>query len=145
MNKIIICLLFICNIIAFSQQDFVVPITPSKDQELDRIAGYSATLSEFDGSMNAYTKLKAYINVLDARFLDAKGIFSAIIGGIISIEIYRFLVSKKMTIKLPDSVPPAIAKSFEIIIPIAVVGVLFQIINIIIQKKSNFYKIRQTF
>ncbi|WP_297244974.1 PTS cellobiose transporter subunit IIC [uncultured Brachyspira sp.] len=75
------------------------------------------------------------INVLDARFLDAKGIFSAIIGGIISIEIYRFLVSKKMTIKLPDSVPPAIAKSFEIIIPIAVVGVLFQIINIIIQKK----------
>ena len=74
------------------------------------------------------------INVLDARFLDAKGIFSAIIGGIISIEIYRFLVNKKMTIKLPDSVPPAIAKSFEIIIPIAVVGVLFQIINIIIQK-----------
>ena len=53
------------------------------------------------------------INVLDARFLDAKGIFPAIIGGIISIEIYRFLVSKKMTIKLPDSVPPAIAKSFE--------------------------------
>ena len=74
------------------------------------------------------------INVLDARFLDAKGIFSAIIGSIISIEIYRFLVAKKMTIKLPDSVPPAIAKSFEIIIPITVVGVLFQIINIIIQK-----------
>ncbi|MBW5409950.1 PTS chitobiose transporter subunit IIC, partial [Brachyspira hampsonii] len=55
------------------------------------------------------------INVLDARFLGAEGIFSAIIGGIISIEIYRSLVSKKMTIKLPDSVPPAIAKSFEII------------------------------
>ena len=71
MNKIIICLLFICNIIAFSQQDFVVPITPSKDQELDRIAGYSATLSEFDGSMNAYTKLKAYINVLDAKGMEA--------------------------------------------------------------------------
>ena len=77
------------------------------------------------------------INVLDARFLDAKGIFSAIIGGIISIEIYKFLVSKKMTIKLPDSVPPAIAKSFEIIIPIAVVGILFQTINIIIQKNMK--------
>ena len=71
MNKIIIFLLFICNIIAFSQQDFVVPITPSKDQELDRIAGYSGTLSEFDGSMNAYTKLKAYINVLDAKGMEA--------------------------------------------------------------------------
>ena len=51
MKKIIICLLFICNVIAFSQQDFTVPITPSKDQELDRIAGYSGTLSEKHISM----------------------------------------------------------------------------------------------
>lgn len=71
MKKIIICSLFICNVIAFSQQDFTVPITPSKDQELDRIAGYSGTLSEFDGSMNAYTKLKAYINVLDSKGMAA--------------------------------------------------------------------------
>lgn len=81
-----------------------------------------------------FTESGSSINVLDARFLDAKGIFSAIIAGIVSIEIYRFLVSKKMTIKLPDSVPPAIAKSFEIIIPITVVGILLQIINIILQK-----------
>ena len=71
MNRIIICLLFIFNIIAFSQQDFVVPITPSKDQELDKVAGYSTTLSEFDGSMNAYTKLKAYINILDSKGMAA--------------------------------------------------------------------------
>ena len=97
------------------------------------------TLSIFGDFANIFlAEAGSNINVLDARFLDAKGIFSAIIGGIISIEIYRFLVSKKMTIKLPDSlpdsVPPAIAKSFEIIIPIAVVGILFQTINIIIQK-----------
>ena len=99
------------------------------------------TLSIFGDFANIFlAEAGSNINVLDAKFLDAKGIFSAIIGGIISIdgiisiEIYRFLVSKKMTIKLPDSVPPAIAKSFEIIIPIAVVGILFQTINIIIQK-----------
>lgn len=71
MNKIIIYLLFICNAIVFSQENFVVPITPSKDQELDKVAGYSTTLSEFDGSMNSYTKLKAYINVLDSKGMTA--------------------------------------------------------------------------
>ena len=75
------------------------------------------------------------IPVMDVRFMDAKGLFVAIIFGIISIEIFRFLVKKKLIITLPDSVPPAIAKSFELLIPVAVVIVLFQAFNIIIQKK----------
>ncbi|OEJ13985.1 hypothetical protein BFL38_04405 [Brachyspira hampsonii] len=71
MKKIIIFLLFICNVIAFSQENFVVPITPSKDQELDKAAGYSTTLSKFDGSMNSYIRLKAYINILDSKGMAA--------------------------------------------------------------------------
>ena len=74
------------------------------------------------------------IPVMDVRFMDAKGLFVAIIFGIISIEIFRFLVHKKLIITLPESVPPAIAKSFELLIPVAVVIVLFQAINLIIQK-----------
>ncbi|MBW5383137.1 PTS cellobiose transporter subunit IIC [Brachyspira pilosicoli] len=77
----------------------------------------------------------SYIPVMDVRFMDAKGLFVAIIFGIISIEIFRFLVHKKLIITLPESVPPAIAKSFELLIPVAVVIVLFQALNIIIQKK----------
>ena len=75
------------------------------------------------------------IPVMDVRFMDAKGLFVAIIFGIVSIEIFRFLVHKKLIIILPESVPPAIAKSFELLIPVAVVIVLFQALNIIIQKK----------
>ena len=74
------------------------------------------------------------IAVMDVRFMDAKGLFVAIIFGIISIEIFRFLVHKKLIITLPESVPPAIAKSFELLIPVVVVIVLFQTFNIIIQK-----------
>ncbi|TXJ15106.1 PTS sugar transporter subunit IIC [Brachyspira aalborgi] len=74
------------------------------------------------------------VAVLDARYMDAKGLFVAIIAGILSVEISRFLVNKKLTIKLPDSVPPAISKSFEILIPVAVISILFQIVNVIIQK-----------
>lgn len=72
--------------------------------------------------------------VLDARYMDAKGLFVAIIAAIASVEISRFLISKKVTIKLPDSVPPAISKSFEILIPVAVISFIFQVINVIVQK-----------
>lgn len=81
----------------------------------------------------------AWAPVMDMRFLDAKGLFAAIIFSILAVEIYRLMVAKKMTIKLPDSVPPAIAKSFEILIPVAVISVLYQALNIIIQKTTaNF-------
>ena len=77
----------------------------------------------------------SYIPVIDARYMDAKGLFVAIIAAILSVEISRFLVNKKLIIKLPDSVPPAINKSFEILIPVFIISVLFQIINVTIQKK----------
>ena len=74
------------------------------------------------------------VAVLDGRYMDAKGLFVAIICGILCVEISRFLVKKKLTIQLPDSVPPAISKSFEILVPVAVISIVFQIINVIIQK-----------
>ncbi|MGX6592373.1 PTS cellobiose transporter subunit IIC [Cetobacterium ceti] len=78
-----------------------------------------------------------WMPVMDARYLDAKGLFTAIIGGIIAIEIFRILVQKKFVIKLPDSVPPAIAKSFELLIPIVVVTILFHAFSIFVQSKLS--------
>ena len=75
-----------------------------------------------------------WMPVMDARYLDAKGLFTAILGTIIAIEIFRVLVQKKFVIKLPDSVPPAIAKSFELLIPIVVVTFLYHTVNILVMK-----------
>ena len=77
------------------------------------------------------------VGVLDARYMDAKGLFVAIIAAILSVEISRFLIVKKIMIKLPDSVPPAISKSFEILIPVAVISFLFQTVNWIIQNSMQ--------
>lgn len=77
---------------------------------------------------------ESQVAVLDARYMDAKGLFVAMIVAVLSVEISRFLVNKKLTIKLPDSVPPAISKTFEILIPVAVISILFQIVSVIIQK-----------
>lgn len=78
-----------------------------------------------------------WMPIMDARYLDAKGLFTAILGAIIAIEIFRLLVQKKFVIKLPDSVPPAIAKSFELLIPIVFVTIVFHAFNIFAMKSLN--------
>ena len=85
-------------------------------------------------SKSFFVEANSQILVMDFRFMDAKGLFVAIIFSIISVEIFKFLIQKKLTITLPDSVPPAIAKSFELLIPVFVVMVIYQSLNIIIQK-----------
>lgn len=55
---------------------------------------------------------------LNYNYLDAKGLFTALIIGLISSIIYSKLMNnKKMTIKMPDSVPPAVSRTFASIIP----------------------------
>lgn len=55
---------------------------------------------------------------LNYNYLDAKGLFTALIIGLISSIIYSKLMNnKKMTIKMPDSVPPAVSRAFASIIP----------------------------
>lgn len=54
---------------------------------------------------------------LNWAFLDPKGLFTALIIGFISTIIYAKLMNKNVTIKLPESVPPAVSKAFASIIP----------------------------
>ncbi|TDT72478.1 PTS system N,N'-diacetylchitobiose-specific IIC component (Lac family) [Hypnocyclicus thermotrophus] len=75
-----------------------------------------------------------WMPVMDARYLDAKGLFTAIICAFVSVEVFKILVKAKLTIKLPDSVPPAIARSFELLTPIIAMILIFQPISIIVQK-----------
>lgn len=47
----------------------------------------------------------------------AQGMFVALIFGIIASEIYCLITNKNLTIKMPEQVPPTVAKSFAAIIP----------------------------
>lgn len=58
-------------------------------------------------------------NAISLSNLGPNATFTAIIIGIISIEVYRFVLQKNWTIKLPDTVPPIIADSFTCFIPAA--------------------------
>lgn len=64
-----------------------------------------------------------------ATFLDAKGMFTAIIVGLSTVEITRLLEKYNIKIKMPEAVPPMVSAPFEIMIPIGVNIVIFLIIN----------------
>lgn len=51
------------------------------------------------------------------NFLGAQGIFIALIVGLVTSEIYFAVVRKDWVIKMPDTVPPAVAKGFSAVIP----------------------------
>lgn len=55
--------------------------------------------------------------VLGLSYLGATGLFSALIIGMISTMIYSYFMRKNLTIKMPDTVPPAVTRAFAAIIP----------------------------
>lgn len=52
-----------------------------------------------------------------STYTGSGGLFTALIMGFICSMIYIGLMKKKVTIKMPDSVPPAVSKAFAAIIP----------------------------
>lgn len=52
-----------------------------------------------------------------STYFDSKGLFTAIIVGLLSVEIYRFFVDRKLVITMPPQVPPSIASAFIALVP----------------------------
>ena len=65
------------------------------------------------------------------KFFGAYGFFTVMLMGAIAATIYIWLMKKHITIKMPDSVPPAVANAFTGIVPAAVAMYAVGIINYI--------------
>lgn len=64
-------------------------------------------------------------------YLGAAGMFTAFISALVSVELLRFLMSfKALIIKMPESVPTGIARSFNAIIPVALTVIIFALVRI---------------
>ena len=61
--------------------------------------------------------------------MGSSGLFVAMIMAIISVEIYNYIVKKNLVIKMPDMVPPAVAKTFIALIP----GFFIVLVSLIIR------------
>ncbi|MGX7417370.1 PTS cellobiose transporter subunit IIC [Carnobacterium gallinarum] len=67
--------------------------------------------------------------VLSLDRLGAKGMFIGMIAAFIAAEIYCFVTKKGWQIKMPDGVPPAVAKSFAALIPAILTLTFFLLVN----------------
>lgn len=76
-------------------------------------------------------------NYIPMTFLDAKGIFTAIIVAIGCVEIMHFMLAKNIRFKMPEGVPPAISSSFDAIMPLFVCVITFYAISLFIQNVSG--------
>ena len=76
-------------------------------------------------------------NVLSLDRLGAKGMFLGMIVSFIATEIYCRVSKKGWQIKMPDSVPPAVAKSFAALIPAVLTLSIFTALNAIVTGAFN--------
>ncbi len=68
---------------------------------------------------------------IDTTYFGTKGLFAAMFASLIAVELYRWCKNKKFTIRMPESVPDFVSRSFEMIpISIIVIG-FFLIIRIV--------------
>lgn len=91
------------------------------------------------GQIKSNDKLISYIPF---DWIGSKGLFVAIIIGLLTARIYIFFVDKGYIIKMPDSVPPSVARSFSSLIP-GFATIIFALFIAIIFKFTAYGSINQ--
>lgn len=106
------------------------------------IARNLAKLMEGDDLLTGLTAISVYfiiypdyfdnegVNYLTNQYMGAQGLFVAILVGLLVGELMsRLAKSDKLEIKMPEQVPPAVARSFKVLIPIIITTVFFSVLN----------------
>lgn len=103
----------------------------SKANKIDPLAGTAIGVISF------------LICMLDSKFaidpstLGSGGMFTAIVVAIVSSEIMRFFIKRNIVIKMPESVPPAVANSFASLIPGGAALLFFWIVRVLCNVQIN--------
>lgn len=69
----------------------------------------------------------------DATYLGSRGLLTSFISAFVVGGIYKFFVSRNITIRLPEEVPPNISQTFKDVIPFGVSVVVFWLIDLLIR------------
>lgn len=76
--------------------------------------------------------------VLSYALVGSKGIFAAIIAGILATELFIHLSnSKRLQIHLGENIPPAVGQAFESMLPLIITVALFAFVSFLIQLTGN--------
>lgn len=116
----------------------------AREQGVDKIAGAVVALTCF--LIVTPKSHPDYVNEAGRAFsgfsfgnLGTAGMFLGMITAIISVLIFSWAMKRKLVIKLPDGVPPAVMDSFAALIPAAFAMTTFAIIHGIFKNTSYEY------
>jgi len=109
------------------------------------IAYYHARTYKLDQLQSPIVSLLSFIvlaapiqeNTMDATYLGSQGIFLAIFVSLITVEAMKFLKEHHIKITLPESIPPAVAGSFDAIIPMCLIVTVFYGLSLICQSATG--------
>ncbi|WP_179394211.1 PTS lactose transporter subunit IIBC [Lacticaseibacillus absianus] len=70
-------------------------------------------------------------------FFGTQGVLSAFVAAFVTVHVYKFCVSRDLTIKLPKEVPGAISQNFRDIIPFGLATLIFSLIDVLVRLWLN--------
>ncbi|MBC6315172.1 PTS sugar transporter subunit IIC [Listeria grandensis] len=103
----------------------------AKSYKLDPLSGGQIAVASFLLTLTPIALDKVGF-VLPMANLGGHGLFMAMIVSIFSVEVMRFCKTRNITIKMPEQVPPSVARSFEALIPVAFVVVFMTLITVVL-------------
>jgi len=100
------------------------------------IVGVSSSLAreeKIDPMSSVAIALSAYFILIpiddsaayNSSYFAAQGLFVSMITSILVVELYAFFLRKKVTIKMPDSVPSFVSTQFEALVPATIILMMF--------------------
>lgn len=110
--------------------------------ETGYFAGLFGLASWLAVTQNSYTIEGAAdpFSGLSATPLGATGLFTGIIIGIFSVEIFCALRKvDKLKLKMPESVPPGVARAFEVLIPACIAIIIIAVIGRVVEMTTGLY------
>lgn len=109
---------------------FGIGYSLSQSYKLDPLSGGLLSLAAFLFTIGV--KMMDDVGfVLPMTNLGGHGLFVGMLVSIFAVEILRFCKTKNITIKMPDSVPTSVARSFEALIPVSIVLLVMTLITVV--------------
>ncbi|MEK4669789.1 MULTISPECIES: PTS sugar transporter subunit IIC [unclassified Niallia] len=109
---------------------FGIGYSLSQSYKIDPLSGALLSTAAFLFTIGVQTVEEVGF-VLPMANLGGHGLFVGMIVSIFSVEILRLCKSKKIMIKMPSSVPPSVARSFEALIPVTLVLTVMALITVV--------------
>lgn len=100
---------------------------------------------KMDGITSAVLSLMSFLLVaspakdgaLSMSHMGGTGIFTAVMCAFFSVGLYRFMKKNNITIRMPEQVPPAIARSFEVLLPVLAIFVTLYPLSLFVQAQYD--------